>query len=226
MQADATWRPGIRRMRALRLRQEPQYSHPKSPRVYSPKQNPASAPGVDCPRSRGQTLTRPIFQLRLLRNMAFIQVASSPLPARPKLVLDTNAVLDWMVFDNPSSKAITAAILCRKVDWIVNESVRGELLHVLGRGVVDRWRPDITRLWEEWARHSTPTELPIGPSPAHRPRCTDKDDQKFIDLALATGAKWLITRDRALLKLARRASALNLSILKPEQFAISDEVSA
>jgi predicted nucleic acid-binding protein len=36
------------------------------------------------------------------------------------------------------------------------------------------------------------------------PRCTDADDQKFLELARDSGAKCLITSDKALLKLARR----------------------
>lgn len=136
----------------------------------------------------------------------------------PKLVLDTNAVLDWLVFDNPSCQAVTTAIVSGRVSWIVNDAVRDELAHVIGRGVVDRWAPDLSRLWQTWERHSTPTEPTVSTPPPRRPRCTDTDDQKFIDLALDTGAQWLITRDRALLKLARRALPLNLAIVTPERF--------
>jgi predicted nucleic acid-binding protein len=50
-------------------------------------------------------------------------------------------------------------------------------------------------------------------------RCTDPDDQVFIDLALACKARWLLSKDRALLKLARRARALGLSIQPPASWA-------
>ncbi len=138
--------------------------------------------------------------------------------AIPRLVLDTNAVLDWLVFDNPSCQAVTTAIVSGHVSWIVNDAVRDELTHVLGRGVVHRWAPDLSRLWQAWERHSTPTEPTVSIPPPRRPRCTDTDDQKFVDLALDAGAQWLITRDRALLKLARRATPLNLTIVTPERF--------
>ncbi|MGI4857360.1 MAG: PIN domain-containing protein, partial [Janthinobacterium lividum] len=36
------------------------------------------------------------------------------------------------------------------------------------------------------------------------PRCSDRDDQKFLELAARSGAHWLVTKDKALLKLARR----------------------
>jgi predicted nucleic acid-binding protein len=51
-----------------------------------------------------------------------------------------------------------------------------------------------------------------------RLRCTDPDDQKFIDAAIVS-AQWLISRDRAVLKLARRAAALGLRIVTPERWA-------
>jgi predicted nucleic acid-binding protein len=36
------------------------------------------------------------------------------------------------------------------------------------------------------------------------PRCSDPHDQKFLELALASGADILVTKDQALLELARR----------------------
>lgn len=40
------------------------------------------------------------------------------------------------------------------------------------------------------------------------PRCRDADDQKFLDLAWAAGASHLVTKDKALLVLARRVAKL------------------
>jgi predicted nucleic acid-binding protein len=47
-------------------------------------------------------------------------------------------------------------------------------------------------------------------------RCTDADDQKFIDLACAAPARWLVSRDRAVLKLRRRAATDGLVIVTPD----------
>ena len=38
------------------------------------------------------------------------------------------------------------------------------------------------------------------------PRCSDPDDQKFIELAAATHAQGLVSKDRAVLKLRRRCA--------------------
>jgi predicted nucleic acid-binding protein len=48
--------------------------------------------------------------------------------------------------------------------------------------------------------------------------CRDPDDQMFLDLALAAGARWLVSRDRALLHLRRRAQSHGLAIVTPEQW--------
>jgi predicted nucleic acid-binding protein len=40
------------------------------------------------------------------------------------------------------------------------------------------------------------------------PRCSDPDDQKFIELAAASGAQGLVSKDRAVLKLRRRCAPL------------------
>lgn len=53
------------------------------------------------------------------------------------------------------------------------------------------------------------------PAPGAALVCTDLDDQKFIDLAIDQGARWLLTRDRALLALRGAAGRLGVSIVMP-----------
>ena len=72
---------------------------------------------------------------------------------------------------------------------------------------------------EGWEQLAQPAELVPLAGAAGRMRCTDGDDQKFIDLALGHGARWLLSRDRAVLKLARRARPLGLSVLTPETWS-------
>ncbi len=52
---------------------------------------------------------------------------------------------------------------------------------------------------------------------ARLPACRDPDDQKFLEAALNSRADFLLTKDRALLDLARRP--LPFRILTPEGFA-------
>jgi predicted nucleic acid-binding protein len=56
------------------------------------------------------------------------------------------------------------------------------------------------------------------------PVCTDKDDQKFLELARDANADVLITKDKALLKLARRlAKAGMFKVMVPEAWSLEGE---
>jgi len=134
------------------------------------------------------------------------------------VVLDTNVVLDWLVFRNPHCTPLARAIEEGRLRWLVTEPIRDELAHVLSRGVVDAWAPDQVQIWESWHRLSEIVQTPVVTGDASRLRCTDPDDQKFIELALCS-AQWLISRDRAVLKLARRAQRLGVRVTTPERWS-------
>ncbi|HEV6964421.1 MULTISPECIES: putative toxin-antitoxin system toxin component, PIN family [Roseateles] len=142
---------------------------------------------------------------------------SSALPAaaelRPGIVVDTQVVMDWLVFDDPRVQRLATALTSGTVRWLVAPAMRDEIRHVLGRGVAARYRPDLTRIEAHFDRHA---EAVPAAEPSPRLVCRDPDDQKFIDLALALGARWLVSRDKALLALARRAGPRGLLIQKPE----------
>ena len=119
-----------------------------------------------------------------------------PLPATPNgasavpaVVLDTNAVLDWLVFRHPSCVHWADRLASGSVRWLTSSAMRDELSHILARGVAAAWTPDPGALWASWERHATAVEPLALAGPATRMRCTDPDDQKFIDLALGHGAR-------------------------------------
>lgn len=137
-----------------------------------------------------------------------LQDPSSP---APEAVIDTNVLLDWLVFADPSVAALTTAVRSGALRWVATEAMLDELRHVLGRPPLQARRPaDL-----EDAIASC-CHLVTAPADAHRRLlCTDPDDQKFIDLALHRGSPWLISRDRAVLKLARRALAQGVRVCPP-----------
>jgi predicted nucleic acid-binding protein len=137
---------------------------------------------------------------------------------KPAIVLDTNVVLDWMVFRNPQCTPLIEAIESGRVRWLVTEAMRGELAHVIERGVVDAWSPDVDSIFESWRKLSETVSSPQSMDAAQCLRCTDADDQKFVDLAICQ-ARWLVSRDRAVLKLARRAHRLGVRVVAPERWS-------
>lgn len=130
-----------------------------------------------------------------------------------RAVLDTNVVLDWLVFRNPRVDALGAALDAGSLQWLSCPPMRSELAYMLASQRLARWAPDAS---EVLGRHDRLATLCDAPElPLARLRCSDPDDQVFVDLALAQRADWLWTHDRALLKLARRAAALGLRIGAP-----------
>lgn len=135
------------------------------------------------------------------------------------LVLDTHVVLDWLVFRNTAvGTAVEAALAEAGWRWHATEAMLAELELVLTYTEIARWQPDrnaIQAAWQRWV-----TVVTARPPALSLPlRCTDPDDQMFIDLAIQLGGATLLSRDRALLKLARRARAHGVTILTPERWA-------
>jgi predicted nucleic acid-binding protein len=137
----------------------------------------------------------------------------APRSATPSAVLDTQVVLDWLVFRDPGVAPLAEAVESGAIRWLASAAMRAEFEHVLDRGVGAAWHPDRAVIANTWGRHARPAEP--GPLPAQGLHCTDRDDQMFIDLALTTRANWLVSRDKALLRLARRARPGGLIVLSP-----------
>jgi predicted nucleic acid-binding protein len=135
----------------------------------------------------------------------------------PSVVLDTNATLDWLVFRNPAAADVGAAIASGRLRWLATAAMRREFDQVLGRPALANWQPDTAAAADAWARHAVLADAEPPPGPL---RCTDPDDQVFIDLALEQRAAWLLTRDRALLALAKQARPWGLAILTPDTWSI------
>jgi predicted nucleic acid-binding protein len=143
----------------------------------------------------------------------------SQLP-RPALVLDTNVVLDWLLFDDPSAVPLAAAIVQHEVRWIATTAMRVEFAEVLRRGLAGKRNADPAALLAAWDAQA---EMLAEPArlPASVPLwCSDPDDQKFLELAHAAGATWLLSRDHAVLRLARRAARWGIEISVPERWAL------
>ena len=140
--------------------------------------------------------------------------AIEPEPDRtpPLVVLDTNVVLDWLFFQDLRCHALETAITADHVRWVATSAMRAEIDHVLERGLRGVWpgtAATVDGAWSRWATLVECTHAALGRSM----RCTDPDDQKFIDLALQVGAATLLSADRAVLRLARTAKAYGLQIM-------------
>jgi predicted nucleic acid-binding protein len=136
----------------------------------------------------------------------------------PKLVvIDSQSLFDWMVFRNPVCERWETALVGPDWEWIFTSELKSEFDFVAAKGFGERWPVDMPALAARWQRHGRAVEIPPPLGAAVRLHCTDADDQKFIDLAIAARAHTLVTRDKALLRLARKAAERHgVRICKPE----------
>ncbi|CAN5303058.1 PIN domain-containing protein [soil metagenome] len=140
-----------------------------------------------------------------------------------RVVLDTNVCLDLFVFRDPRWATMLAALKDGTIEAVTRDDCRAEWLIVLDY-------PHLPLDAESKARAAREFDTLISCIPstttafsqARLPNCSDTDDQKFLELARDSGAAVLITKDKALLKLAKRATRDGLfAILKPEAWGIA-----
>jgi putative PIN family toxin of toxin-antitoxin system len=148
------------------------------------------------------------------------QELSSSVPDMPMaLVLDTNVVLDWLLFRDASCAGLAGPLQAGHLLWHATPSMRGELASVVQRPELQRWSPDCEYILSTFDRLvKLCAEAPSAVGAAGRLRSRDVDDQKFIDLAVSIKATWLLSRDRALLRLARPARDLGIQVLTPARW--------
>ena len=138
-----------------------------------------------------------------------------------RLVLDTNVWLDWLVFDDPSIAPIRAAVEANRAEVFIDAACEAELERALAydfgrKRTLDAAGRDACLAECRRMAHRIDAAAPEAER-ARLPACRDPDDQKFLEAALNSRAEFLVTKDRALLGLARRA--LPFRILTPEGFA-------
>jgi len=122
------------------------------------------------------------------------------------IVLDTNIVLDLLVFDDPATPPLKDALDRRQLQWIATPAMREELARVLAYPHIAA-RLAYGRLGADDVLLAYDRQVQIvEAAPRAACVCKDPDDQKFIDLAVAHQAQ-LLSKDRAVLRLKKRLHA-------------------
>lgn len=119
------------------------------------------------------------------------------------VVLDTNIALDVLVFPDPAAAPLRERLGAGSLRWLATRAMREELARVLA----------YPKLAARMAFHAAEAgavlqafdaQVQLVDAPARAPwRCSDPDDQKFIDLAVAHRCL-LLSKDRAVLKMRKR----------------------
>jgi putative PIN family toxin of toxin-antitoxin system len=130
-----------------------------------------------------------------------VPVSFSAPPLR--VVLDTNVLLSLHVFADSRLAAMSTALAAGRWMALTSADCLAELRRVLGYPQFTLNEADQQQIFDAYAGMATC----IGTAPGigvPLPLCSDRDDQKFLELARDGKADYLISADRALLKLARR----------------------
>jgi putative PIN family toxin of toxin-antitoxin system len=134
-----------------------------------------------------------------------------------RVVFDTNVLLSLYLFADSRFAPLRVKVEAGQWQALSNEACLDEFRRVLAY-------PEFARDAETQATALTAYAALVNmvePASLARfelPRCKDRDDQKFLELARDGAAELLITADKALLILARRQKmAGRFRIITPEQ---------
>ena len=120
-----------------------------------------------------------------------------------QLVIDTNVVLDLLVFGDPGARPLHEGLEAGTLHWVATAAMREELARVLAypklapRVAFHRGGAD--SVLADFDRHARLVEAPLRAEVT----CGDPDDQKFIDLAVAHGCL-LLSKDDEVLRMRKR----------------------
>lgn len=146
-----------------------------------------------------------------------------------RLILDTNVALDLLLFDDPSCTNLGRRLADGSAIWLASPNCRAEFLRAASYPAVVRFctrhgedrRPAAIAAFDCLSR-STTLALPHRAVP-DLPRCADPDDQRLFELAAATGADVLLSKDKAVLAMALPLRRLlpHLTICSPHAWSLS-----
>lgn len=122
------------------------------------------------------------------------------------VVLDTNVVLDLILFADRRVSALANAVAGDHVKLVTRADCLEELRRVLCYPAFALSDEDQNALLNRYRSIACESVAAVRSLESFRLRCRDADDQKFLELAWITGAS-LLTRDKALLVLHRRFKA-------------------
>ena len=132
-----------------------------------------------------------------------LETAPAPVVDGRALVLDTNVVLDLLVFGDPATALVRELLRTQALRWIATAAMREELACVLDYPKIAP-RVAFYGLSTASVLAAFDAQTQLVPIAARIPAtCRDADDQQFLDLAAAHSAI-LLSKDQAVMALRKR----------------------
>ena len=133
-----------------------------------------------------------------------------------RVVFDTNVLLSMFVFADSRFAPLRAEVDAGRWLAYTRPDCLEEFRRVLDYAMFKLEPERQLAAFEAYVAIARQPEFETPEQPAVLPKCKDKDDQKFLELARDIGADWLVSSDKALLKLNRKLIG-RYRVLKPEQ---------
>lgn len=138
-------------------------------------------------------------------------------------VLDTNVVIDWLMFNDPYMNPLRERVVDGRVVVLTHQPSINELKRVLAYRQLKLDTAHQAEIFNRYLSLTTEVALPDGASlknlmtPGGFPRCRDRDDEHFIALAYHQKADALVSRDNAVFGMKSRVAKFGLTILNVQQ---------
>ena len=127
-----------------------------------------------------------------------------------RIVFDTNTIISALLFSNDQLAWLRRHWRLTKDILLVSKNTVGELIRVLTYPKFQLEADEIECLLAEFIPYTTVINVRVRRS---NPKCSDSDDQMFIDLAISGKADVLVTGDKAILSMD-----LPCNIITPREF--------
>lgn len=136
---------------------------------------------------------------------ALLRPAAAPVRGEA-LVIDTNIVLDILVFADAAAAPLRQALADGKFHWLATQAMRDELERVLAYPQI-MTRLAFYQLTVDEVLSAFDAAVHLCDAPGKSVlTCRDADDQKFIDLAI-THQALLLSKDKHILSMRKRILA-------------------
>jgi putative PIN family toxin of toxin-antitoxin system len=130
---------------------------------------------------------------------------------KPRVVLDTNILLDLFYFKDKSVAYLFECLKTEKVQGFTCELIWEEFAEVLARKPFNQTVEEVNLIWSNY-QHLFKWQAPQRNNSGIK--CSDPDDQIFVELAVELAPCSLITKDKDLLILHKKLQKFQVQTLK------------
>ena len=126
------------------------------------------------------------------------------------VILDTNILLDIFVFNDERALHLKKVLFDKTIHFVASQKTIEEFADVISRPIFkldEQTQASILAQWQFIAKQQDDSDLTPAPW-----TCQDPDDQIFLNLAYRLRPTLLISKDNAVLQIARSAASEDILI--------------